>query len=206
MSFTANCAFELKVSNSVNNQLQNVPGYFGSNTGDSFVAADCDAGMVVVPNGLTKSEGYAAKGILNGNTWYMNAATNGAAGGLGDHTGLYAFNNYEGDITTDAFGNEWHLGMDTLGVGLPAGHRGTFTELIVGEQILIGVGNFTSSTAPTAGQTCAKIVNGKWTPVASNAVPAGEVYAEILRTVPLTAGAWAAGTGYILKIKRSAAA
>ena len=207
MAFTANCAFELKVSNSVNNQLQNVPGYYGANTGASFVGADCDAGLVVVQNGLTPSEGYESFNKLNGNTWYMNVAATGAADGfLGDHTGLYAFNNYEGNSVTDASGEEWHLGMDTLGVGLPAGKRGTFAELIVGEQIKIGLGNFTSSTAPTAGQDYAKIVNGKWTPIASNAIPAGEVYAKILRTEPFTAGAWAAGTGYVLLILRAAAA
>lgn len=206
MAFTANCAFELKVSNSVNNQLQNVPGVFGTGTGASFAAADCDAGFLVVQNGLAPSEGYEAYGILNGNTWYFNAAANGkAAGHIGDHTGIYAFNNYEGNTVTDGKGNEWHLGMDTLGVGLPAGKRGTFAELIVGEQIKIGVGNFTNSTAPAASETFATIVNGRWTPAASAPASGGEVYAQIMRTEPFTEGVWSGGTGYILKILRAAA-
>ncbi len=204
MAFTANTMFELKVSNSVNDQLQNIPGYFGTVSGDTFTEADCDAGLICVQHALADMLGY--NGIKNGNTWQMIAAASGsAAGHNGDHTGLYCLNNYEGNLVSNGQGAEWYLGIDTLGVGVLAGKRGTFAELIVGEQIKVGLGNFTGSTAPTDQQGYAVIANGRWTP-ASAAPTDGSVYAKILRTEQVTAGAYSAGVGYILQILRSTAA
>lgn len=204
--------FEVKVSNSVNNQTQNVPGKFGTGTGTNFVAADCSAGFLCVKNGLVPTEGYEAfvdangnPRFLNGNTWYFNAATNGASGGAyGDHTGIYAFNNY--DVNKVGTGDlQYNLGLKTLGVGLPAGNRGDFCEIIIDEQYTFGAGNF--STAPTtASMKYATIANGLL--VASASVPASGtgVYFEILRTINVTEGTEAWGTGYVLVAKRTAEA
>lgn len=190
--------FEVTVSNSARNDTQNVSGKFGTGTGSSFVPAECIAGGLCVQNGLIPSEGYESFNILNGNTWYFNVAANGSAGGRkGDHTGIFAFNNY--DVNKAKSGdNQWNLGANTLGLSLPAGNRGDFTELIVGEQYTWGADNF---TAVPASQKYATIANGKFTPAAA-APTDGSVYAEILRTKPVNEGASFVGEGYVLLIRR----
>lgn len=204
MAFIANTMFEVKVSNSVRNQTQHVPGKFGTGTGVLFAAADCSAGFLAVQNGLIPSEGYESFGILNGNTWYFNQATNGTSGGrYGDHTGIYAFDNY--DVNKAVSGeNKWNLGAKTLGVGLPAGERGDFCEIIIGEQYTFGAGNF--STAPTTGSKYATIANGLLVASAEAPAAASGVYFEILRSIPVNEGTSFAGTGYVLRAARTAEA
>lgn len=200
----ANSMFEITVSNSVRNQTQNVPGKYGTGTGASFASVVCPAGTLCVQNGLIPSEGYEKFNILNGNTWYFNAAPNGTVVGQpGDHTGIYAFNSYNVNQVSDSEGNVYHVGARTLGLSLPENERGDFTELLVGEQFTWGVDNFTA--APTTGQIYATIANGKWTPTAA-APTDGSVYARILRTKPVNEGTTYWGEGYVLKILRSVAA
>lgn len=196
--------FEIKVSNSVNDQTQHVAGKFGTNTGDSFVPAACAAGTLCVQNGLIQSEGYESFGVLNGNTWYFNAATAGLVTGFtGDHTGIYAFNNYDVAKVTGN-GLTVNLGANTLGLSLPAGERGDFCEIRVGEQYLFGVDNF--STAPGADDVTgyATIANGKL--VFSSDAPTDDevVYFELLRVVNVNEGASYAGKGYIVRALRHA--
>ena len=202
MSFIEKTMFEVTVSNSVNNQTQNVCGKFGTGTGADFTAADCSAGLLCVRNGLIPSEGYEnlATPILNGNTWFFNAATNGAAGNSGDHTGIYAFNNY--DVNKAVSGtNKYNVGANTLGLGLPSGERGDFCEIIIGEQYTFGTGNF--STAPQSGSLYATIANGLL--VASATAPsAGDgVYFKILRSKNVNEGTSYWGTGYVLQAARA---
>ena len=210
MAFTANTMFEVTVSNSVRNQTQNIPGKFGTYSSDTYTAADCDAGMLCTRAALMPNEGYEGFGeeysndnILNGNTWYMVAATNGAAGGAyGDHTGIYAFNNYDVNKAVDSQGNKWNLGANTLGIGLPGGEYGDFCEIIVGEQYTFGVGNFTA--APTMGTSLyATIANGKLTPSASAPAAGSGVYFKILRKKAMTEGVTYWGDGYVLEAART---
>lgn len=206
MAFIDNTMFEVKVSNSVRNQTQNVPGKFGTGTGSSFVAADCSAGILCVQNGLIPSEGYETKGILNGNTWFFNAATDGTSSNTqGDHTGIYAFNNYDVSKATQG-DNQWNVGFETLGLGLPAGNRGDFCEIIVGEQYTFGAGNF--STAPGAGVKTgyATIAAGRLVFSATAPAAGSGVAFEILRTIPVNEGTSYWGIGYILKAIRVAPA
>ena len=208
MAYIANTMFEVTVSNSVHNQTQNVPGKFGTYADSTFTPDDCAAGFLCTKAALIPSEGYEGvtvngAPILNGNTWYFVAATNGASAGYGDHTGIYAFNNY--DVNKAVSGsNQWNVGANTLGLGLPSGNRGDFCELIVGEQYTFGVGNFTA--APEAGEIYATLANGLWT--ATDTLPVGGtgVYAEILRTKPVNEGTSYWGNGYVLVIKRTAEA
>ena len=212
MSYLKQTMFEVKVSHSTNNNTQNVAGKFGTGTGATFAPADCSAGFLCVKNGLLPVEGYEsvvdASGnarILNGNTWYFNAATNGASGGAyGDHTNIYAFNNYDVNIVGSG-DQQYHLGRNTLGLGLPADNRGDFTEIIIGEQYTFGAGNF--STLPTSAATkYLTIANGLL--VASATAPTGGtgVYFELLRTINVTEGVEAWGTGYVVVAKRTAEA
>lgn len=198
----ANYMFEVTVSNSPRNQTQNVAGYFGTGTAEAFVGAVCEAGTLCVQLNLTNSLGYEQFGIKNGNTWNFLAATNGsavAARASGDHTGIYAFNNYDVNKATSG-DNAWNLGANTLGLSLPSGERGDFTELIVGEQYTWGADNF---SAPVSTNAYATISNGKWVPTAT-APTDGSVYAEILRTKPVNEGTTYWGVGYVLRICRSA--
>lgn len=206
MAFVANTMFEVKVSNSVNNQTQNVPGKFGTGTGTTFAAVDCSAGTLCVQNGLIPSEGYEAKNILNGNTWYFNAATDGTSGGAqGDHTGIYAFNNY--DVSKAVNGdNQWNIGFETLGLGLPAGNRGDFTEIIIGEQYTFGKGNFSTAPGDTATTGYATIAAGKLVYSASAPAAGSGVAFQILRRIPINQGTSFWGYGYVLKALRTAPA
>lgn len=211
MASIANTAFEVSVSNITRNNIQNVPGYFGSGTGTSFVPDICPSGFLCTRSELAANEGYEGMGasgadILNGNTWRFIAAATGNAGGrIGDHTGIYAFNSYNAQQGTIG-GNTYYAGANTLGLELPANERGDFTELIVGEQYTFGVGNF--STAPTdATYLYATIAAGQL--VASKTAPAdgSGVYLKILRSKPFTKGARYAGfDGYVCEVCRAAAA
>lgn len=202
MAHINNTMFEVTVSNSVNNQLQNIPGVFGTDTGSSFEGEVCPSGFLCKRNGLMPSEGYGEK--LNGNTWYFNAAADGKGDMYGDHTGIYAYNSY--NVNRAVSGNNvWNVGASTLGLELPAGERGDFTEIIIGEQYTWGAGNF--STLPSDGTyKYATIANGLL--VASTTPPAGGtgVYFNILRTKPMNEGTSFWGTGYVLQAMRTAEA
>ena len=206
MASIANTAFEVSVSNITRNETQNVPGYFGSGVGESFAPDICPSGFLCVRSELTESEGYEAYDILNGNTWRFVAAANGIVEGRpGDHTGIYAFNSYDTAMATQG-ANAWRIGANTLGLELPAGQRGDFTELIVGEQYTFGAGNF--STVPTDLSTTvyATIVNGQL--VAGTAAPTdGSVYLKIYRQKNFTVGTRNASfVGYVCEVLRSVAA
>lgn len=205
MAIIANTAFEVKNSNIRNNDIQNVPGYFGTVSEDTFTAQDCSAGFICTSAGLTVSEGYASYGILNGNTHnFVAAATGSVDGNPGDHTGLYVCNTHNVQQIKDALGNVYNVGANTMGLPLPAGERCAFTELIVGERYKWGSGNF--STLPTAdGDTFATISNGLW--VAADEAPTdGSVYAVIEREEGFERGTRYAFDGYVLRICRSVAA
>lgn len=210
MAEIAKTAFEVSVSNITRNNIQNVPGYFGSGTGSAFVPDICPAGFLCVRSELAANEGYEGYGagdtdILNGNTWRMIAAASGTSGDrLGDHTGIYAYNSYNAQQGTIG-GNVYYAGANTLGLSLPSGERGDFTELIVGEQYTWGNGNF--STAPSDNTYLyATIANGLW--VASKTEPAAGsgVYLKIYRSKSFTKGARYAGfDGYVCEVCRAAA-
>lgn len=209
MAFINNTAFEVSNSNSVNNQMQQIPGKFGTYTENTYAAQDCSSGFLCTRAALIPSEGYEGitvngQPILNGNTWYMVAAANGNVEGLtGDETGIYAFDSYNvNQVGSGA--NRWNIGFNTLGLGLPAGERGTFRQILVNEIYRFGVGNFTA--APSEGQIYATIADGKWTP--TNTAPAAGtgVYAKILRQKPFVEGNTDAFAGYYLQIFRTAPA
>lgn len=210
MAFTANTAFEVKVSNGIYNGLTNIAGKFGSFSGSTFTPADISAGFFAVQNSLIPSEGYESivdgssnPKILNGNTWYMVAASSGiVAGFTGDHTGIYAANTYDVNKVTNG-DLQYNLGEKTLGLGIPAGERGDFHELIVGEQYKFGAGNFAS--LPTVGQYVL-ISGGKWSASQASAPTTGAVYGKVLRTEPFNEGASYFGEGYVVQILRSVAA
>lgn len=206
MAIIEKTAFEVKNSNIRFNDIQNVPGYFGTVSQGTFTPADCSAGMVCTSSALAPCEGYEDFNILNGNTHQFVAAVSGSVtGNPGDHTGLYVCNTHDVEKMKDSQGNVYNVGANTLGLGLPAGERCAFTELIVGEKYKWGEGNF--STLPTEGQGFATLANGLW--VGASAAPTdGSVYAEILPVAASQSGFMKglryAFNGYWLKICRAA--
>ena len=206
MAIIEKTAFEVKNSNIRFNDIQNVPGYFGTVSQGTFTPADCSAGMVCKSAALAPCEGYEDYGIMNGNTHQFVAAVSGSVtGNPSDHTGLYVCNTHDVEKMKDSQGNVYNVGSNTLGLGLPAGERCAFTELIVGEKYKWGEGNF--STLPTEGQGFATLANGLW--VGAAAAPTdGSVYAEILPVAASQSGFMKglrhAFNGYWLKICRAA--
>lgn len=205
MAYIANTAFEVKVSNSIYDGIQNLAGKFGSFSSTTFTPDVCSAGFLCVQNSLIPNQGYErlTTPILNGNTWYFVEASAGTVAGMtGDRTGIYAANTYSVNQVVSANGDlKYNLGANTLGLAIPADEFGDFTELKVGEQYKFGAGNFAS--VPTVGQYV-EIANGLFTSSSSTApTTAGTVYGQVLRTEPFNEGASFWGDGYIVKIFRA---
>lgn len=197
--------FEVYVSNSSRNGLQNITGKYGSFSGDEFTAEDCQAGFLCVTEKRLPLEGYEAY-LKNGNSWYMKKATNGLVTGLtGDHTGIYACNNY--DVAKAKVGNYTvNLGGQTLGLPLLADERGDFTELMVGEQYNFGESNFSTFPNDLSSTPYATVENGLWKATAT-APTDGSIYAEVLDIGKrFIEGAYDAGKKITLRILRSAKA
>ena len=213
MAFTANTMFEVKNSNSRYNQTQNIPGKFGTNTGASFSGADCSAGLLCIKNGNLPLAGYESlvdgnsnPRFYNSNSFYFNVAANGNSGGMyGDHTGIYFCNSYDVNKAQSLGNSEnlWNLGMDSLGLGVPAGVIGDFTECIIGEQYAVGAGNF--STLPSDSTYIYATISNGYLVAATSAPAAGSgVYFEIAPvTTPITEGASYAGERYLITAKRT---
>ena len=197
--------FEVYVSNSIRNGLQNITGKYGSFSGETFTAEDCQAGMLCKATKRMPLEGYEEH-LKNGNSWYMEKATTGAVEGLnGDHTGVYACNNY--DVAKAKVGNSViNFGGQTLGLGLLADERGDFTELMVGEQYNFGKDNFSTVPSDIAATPYATVDNGHWKAAATKPTD-GSIYAEVLDiNKRFIEGAYDGGQKITLRIKRSAKA
>ena len=207
MAYINKTAFEIKVSNSIYDGVQNVAGKFGSFSDSTFTPDVCSAGFLVEQNSLIPSEGYEGltPAILNGNTWYFTAAADGIVDGhTADHTGIFAANTYNVHQVVSANGEmKYNLGISTLGLAIPADETGDFTELRVGEQYKFGLGNFASE--PTVGQFVT-VSNGLWSASSSAAPTTGAIYGQVLRAEPFNEGASFWGTGYIVRILRYVAA
>ena len=96
----------------------------------------------------------------------------------------------------------YNIGAKTLGLGIPAGERGNFTELRVGDQICVGSGNLTTAVSTNGYATVS--AHGLLTPAAS-APTDGSVYFILRRTKPINEGTSFFGTGYVYEVARSVA-
>lgn len=139
MSFIARTAFQPRKWNNRNNDLQTITGLFGKGSGETFEAADCSAGFI-----CTKGAGLPAGGHE------MNAAADGKE---------EIFFCHPTDAQRLASGeNLYAVGKKTLGLGIPAGRKDSFTKGIVGETYAFGPGNF--STLMDADKRYATIKDG----------------------------------------------
>lgn len=188
MAAIQNTAFEVKVSNHEFDSVANITGIFHNGSDQPEV---CAAGFLCVREELVQNEGYPS-GVLNHNTWIMNAAvdTDTVA------TPIYACNTFNVNELIDATtGEVYKVNGNTLGLAIPAGARGTFTRIdFSGDCIYrFGVGN--ASTAIST-NTFFTIDDGLLVPAATAPATNGAPYFELVGTGTFTQGAWAA-FGYI---------
>lgn len=159
MAFTASTAFLPRMWNNRNDDLQNIPGLYGSVSGSSFITADADAGLCCFKGAHIPGGGYQ-----------MTLATNGAQD-------IYFCN--QGDVQRVPFGADklFAVGVETLGLGAPAGELCTYTKAIPGETYAFGPGNF--STIVTTTNKYATVSNGYLVGSSSAPSVAGTIYFEL---------------------------
>lgn len=170
MAFTANTAFEARITNNENDILSHVAGLYQASSAN----ADCDAGRLVKASALADCEGFT--GIKNENTWIMVDAL--ATDNV--DTPIYACDTYDNKLIGDASHN-YFIGTETLGLGTPAGRYGNFTRIKFDNvsHYRFGVGNFSTAVGTNKYAT---IANGALTPAAAAPSTAGAVYFEIIGT------------------------
>lgn len=198
MAFTANTAFEIKVSNHEFDSTANISGYFSEldgETGQYRRIFDCSAGWLCIKGALAQNEGYPS-GTMNGNTWNMVPAT----GSETVATPIYACNPHNVQEIVAPDGNVYKIGANTLGIGIPAGERDTFTRIdfLSGDRhYRFGVGNLTTALSTNQYLTLGSSTNeGMLVPAASAPTDNGAIYFKVLGTGTFTQGAYA-GFGYV---------
>ena len=189
MAYIANTAFEERVVNKGDWTLR-VPGLY-----DNSGAEICSAGFVVAKNGLIDNRGYETytASFKNLNTWQMIKSSAGA------EDEIYICNPYNVNELTDMDGNVYRIGMNTLGIPVPAGEIGTFTKAEEGGIYSFGAGNF--STAPTAANKYCAVANGLLVP--DDEVPASGWYFELIDIGNFTKGRYLGGAKYTLVAKKA---
>ena len=168
MSFIAKTAFEARITNNSRDNLANVAGLYRVSTTDT----DCSAGLLCVRNGQVPVEGMpAAANVYNENTYYFNAATSSATA----NDVIYACNTYDNQLVAAPNGNKWYVGMELLGLGVPAGRYGTFTRINFDNESVyrFGEGNVTVNTD---GDQYFTIDDGVLTSVTAQPSTAGDIY------------------------------
>ena len=178
MAYIEKTAFEPRITNNEFNELCNITGRYQVSDAD----ADCSAGLLVVRGEQLPCAGF--KGVKNENAFYMNAA--GAAANA--DTGVYACNTYEWPTLGGRNGNNYAVGTATLGLGVPAGRDGTFTEIVFDGKHAYRFGEGNLSTAIGA-NTIFTIANGLLVPAAAAPTATGAIYFKLKGTGNFTEGA-----------------
>lgn len=178
MAYIEKTAFEPRITNNEYNELCNITGRYQVSDAD----ADCSAGLLVVRGEQLPCAGF--KGVKNENAFYMNAA--GAAANA--DTGVYACNTYEWPTLGGRNGNNYAVGTATLGLGVPAGRDGTFTEIVFDGKHAYRFGEGNLSTA-IGENTIFTIANGLLAPAAAAPTATGAIYFKLKGTGNFTEGA-----------------
>lgn len=178
MAYIEKTAFEPRITNNEFNELCNITGRYQASEAD----ADCSAGLLVVRGKQLPCAGF--KGVKNENAFYMNAA--GAAANA--DTGVYACNTYEWPTLGGRNGNNYAVGTATLGLGVPAGRDGTFTEIVFDGKhaYRFGEGNVNGAIGEN---TIFTIANGLLAPAAAAPTATGAIYFKLKGTGNFTEGA-----------------
>lgn len=117
MAYIPKTAFEVKVSNHEFDSTANITGMFSADEA-------CSAGFLCVRGAALPNEGYSGKD--NTNSWSMGAATAAA----NQMEPVYACNTFGvNELRDPVTGAVYKVGSNTLGLPIPAGETGTFTEI-----------------------------------------------------------------------------
>ena len=178
MAYIEKTAFEPRITNNEFNELCNITGRYQASAAD----ADCSAGLLVVRGEQLPCAGF--KGVKNENAFYMTAA---GADANAD-TGVYACNTYEWPMLGGRNGNNYAVGTATLGLGVPAGRDGTFTEIVFDGKhaYRFGEGNVNGTIGE---KTIFTIANGLLVPAAAAPTDTGSIYFKLKGTGNFTEGA-----------------
>lgn len=189
MSFTANTAFEDRITNGRFNDLENVAGKFGTVSGTTLTGADCSAGWLCTQSFRLPVEGFSS--IDNENTWAMIAATSSAT----ITTPIFACNTHDVQLLSDGDGNNYAIGHKTLGLGVPSGRYGNFTHIIFDgmHTYRFGIGNVSGTLSTNKYFT---IDAGQLKVAASAPQTNGAIYFELAGTGTFTEGT-RVGTTYV---------
>lgn len=184
MAFIANTAFEARIVNDRFDDLANIAGKFQ----DSAADADCSAGLLCTRDSLTDCEGFT--GIKNENAWIMVAATDAAT--IDDP--IYACDPHDWPLLGNGR-NLWAVGVETLGLGAPAGRYASFRRIHFDNVSVyrFGVGNLSGALSTN---TFFTIDDGLLVPAASAPATAGAIYFELRGTGNFTEGS-SASFGYV---------
>lgn len=197
MAYIEKTAFEARITNNEFNELVNVTGRFQTEGEDDI----CSAGMLCVRGEQLPCAGFA--GVKNENAWYMNAAE----ATVNANDVIYACNTYDVNLLQDPTnGNVYAVGANILGLPVPAGRNGTFTQILF-DNIHVyrfGEGNANAEVGTNKFFTFA---GGQLVPAAAAPTAVGAIYFELRGTGSFTVGT-RAGFGYIdvVACKVSAAA
>ena len=178
----AKTAFEARITNNEWDNLCNVTGKYQVSATDTA----CPAGTLVVRGSKLPCEGFS--GVYNENAFIMTPATD--ADNI--DSVVYASNTYDSQLISDGV-NNWHVGHKTLGLGIPAGRRGTFTKINFDNESVyrFGVGNADDATG-----TYFSIDDGYLKKEASALATAGAIYFEKVGSGTFTEGT-SASFGYV---------
>nr|DAG39691.1 MAG TPA: hypothetical protein [Bacteriophage sp.] len=171
MAYIKNTAFESRVSNDKRNDLANVTGRFQTDGADDV----CSAGFLCVRGENLPCEGYSAQNLKNENAWYMEKATADAK----ISTVIYACNTYDWNLIVDPVtGAEYAVGVNTLGLPVPAGRDGTFTKIdFTGDRrYRFGIGNVEGTIGTNKYMT---IADGMLVPTSEIPAANGSIYFEL---------------------------
>lgn len=190
MAYIANTAFEARITNNDRDNLSHIAGLYQ----ESSTAADCSAGLLCVRASLAPNEGFdnpSGTRVYNENTWIMNAAASTAT--VDDI--IYACDTYDNQLVSAPNGNEYFVGTETLGLGVPAGRYGNFTRINFDNQSVyrFGAGNIDGSISTN---TFFTIDDGLLKPAASAPATAGAIYFKLMGTGTFVKGTHAAITYY----------
>lgn len=178
MAYIEKTAFEARITNNEFNELVNVTGRFQTDGADDV----CPAGFLCVRGEQLPCAGFT--GIKNENAWYMNAA---AASVTADDV-IYASNTYDVNLLQDpATGNAYAVGLNTLGLPIPKGRDGTFTQIVFDNVHVyrFGEGNANAAVGENKFFT---IAGGLLVPTAAAPTKAGTVYFALRGTGNFTEG------------------
>lgn len=169
MAFLSNTAFEARVTNNEFDALCNITGKYQMSMADE----DCSAGLLCKRGALLPCEGFGST-VFNENAYYMEVA----GAGVKANEPIYACNMYEAKMIDNYF-----IGTETLGLGIPAGRYGTFTKIAFDgvSKYRFGFGNVTGGSVSSGDQYCT--IDGGFLSISVSApTTAGTPYFKIMGT------------------------